>query len=62
MSNPKVHYHVYEVMPSESDPDGSGSTACGLDYAENATDRSNAVTCKNCLRQIAATQPKGEGQ
>lgn len=49
----KVHYYAFTVIPSESDPDGDGAAACGLEDAD-ATDRVNAVTCKNCLRAIAA--------
>ena len=52
MREPKVHYYIYTVIPSEADQDGDGSTACGLEFAENATDRQAAVTCKNCQRAI----------
>jgi hypothetical protein len=56
MASRKVHFIVHDVMPSESDQFGDGGTICGLDYADDATDRPAAVTCKNCLKQLG----KGE--
>jgi hypothetical protein len=56
----KIHYWFYYVIPSESDLDGEGVVACGLEGVD-ATDRVNEVTCENCLRYIAARSKESKG-